>query len=208
MSTKQRLSDFNRTNILEAAKMLFITRGINQTTMDDIAKAADYSKSTIYVYFKSKDEIYHYLILEHFELLKSEMEKALKGNLDFNSGYFAICDTLVDLQEKHPLFFESIMGEIKMPKDENDTVLIKIYQVGEEINDILLTFLKTHIESGRVNLDMSVLQLTLTLQASICAIILMADKKEAYLNKAGISKNQFKQDGFKFLLKSLSGKEN
>ena len=208
MSTNQRLTDFNRKNILEAAKQLFILKGITQTTMDDISKAADYSKSTIYVYFKSKEEIYHYLILEHFELLKESFANALNNPPDFTTGYFAICEALVDLQEKHPLFFDSIMGEIKMPKDENDTVLIKIYQVGEEINDMLVTFLKTHIESGWVNLEMSILQLTLTLQASLCAIISMADKKEAYLNKAGISKNQFKQDGFKLLLKSFTGKEN
>ncbi|MBD5462568.1 MAG: helix-turn-helix transcriptional regulator [Lachnospiraceae bacterium] len=34
--------------------------------MDDIAKTADYSKSTIYVYFKSKEEIYHQGIEEDY----------------------------------------------------------------------------------------------------------------------------------------------
>ena len=48
---ENRLVRFNRQNILEAAERLFAEKGVRQTTMDDIAKAADYSKSTVYVYF-------------------------------------------------------------------------------------------------------------------------------------------------------------
>ena len=36
-----------------------LEKGIALTTMDDISKEAGYSKSTVYVYFKSKDEIYN-----------------------------------------------------------------------------------------------------------------------------------------------------
>ena len=51
---KLALEQFNRDNILTAARELFETKGVQDTTMDDIALQADYSKSTIYVYFRSK----------------------------------------------------------------------------------------------------------------------------------------------------------
>ena len=44
---KEALERFNRDNILTAAKELFELNGIEHTTMDDIARQADYSKSTI-----------------------------------------------------------------------------------------------------------------------------------------------------------------
>ena len=53
---KLALEQFNRDNILTAARELFETKGVQDTTMDDIALQADYSKSTIYVYFRSKEE--------------------------------------------------------------------------------------------------------------------------------------------------------
>lgn len=119
MKNKERLSAFNRGNILSAAKRLFLEKGIAQTTMDDISKEADYSKSTIYVYFKSKDEIYNHIILEYFELLKITISEALGNAPGFPDGYFAICDALVEYYESSPLFFEGVLGEIKMPEDES-----------------------------------------------------------------------------------------
>ena len=59
---KEHLVRFHQQNILAAAEKLFSEKGVCQTTMDDISRAAEYSKSTIYVYFHSKDEIYNYII--------------------------------------------------------------------------------------------------------------------------------------------------
>lgn len=48
-------------------------KGIAATSMDDIAKAAGYSKATLYVYFENKEEIVGILVLlvsKKFALLK------------------------------------------------------------------------------------------------------------------------------------------
>jgi len=51
-----------KTAILEAAKRVFQKWGLNKTTMEDIAHEAGKGKSTLYYYFKSKDEIFEFLI--------------------------------------------------------------------------------------------------------------------------------------------------
>ncbi|MCL1914966.1 MAG: TetR/AcrR family transcriptional regulator [Eubacteriaceae bacterium] len=204
MRNKERLSAFNRDNILSAAKRLFIENGVLQTTMNDISKEANFSKSTVYVYFKSKEEIYNHIILEYFEILKSAIGEVLHNTRKFPGGYFAVCDALVIVYKACPLFFESILGEIKMPDNESETVLAQIYKVGEEINGIIEDYLKDCIAAKQVSLDMPPLQATFILWAGITGIIMTAHKKEAYLNKAaGITKEDFMRDGFRFLLKSL-----
>lgn len=57
MSKKQALTEFHRGSILAAAERLFAEKGTEKTTMDDIAREAEYSKATLYVYFQSKEEI-------------------------------------------------------------------------------------------------------------------------------------------------------
>jgi len=52
-----------KTAILEAAKRVFQKWGLNKTTMEDIAHAAGKGKSTLYYYYKSKDEIFEYLAI-------------------------------------------------------------------------------------------------------------------------------------------------
>ena len=54
-----------RKEISDASIHLFLDKGFNETSMREIAKAAGVGKSTLYDYFKSKDEI---LISPHHQL--------------------------------------------------------------------------------------------------------------------------------------------
>jgi len=50
--------------ILDAARGLLAAKGIENTSMDDIAEAADYTRRTLYTYFESRDEILLSLFIE------------------------------------------------------------------------------------------------------------------------------------------------
>ncbi|MDO9412743.1 MAG: TetR/AcrR family transcriptional regulator [Pseudolabrys sp.] len=47
-----------RRQIIEGARTVFMARGFDAASMGDIAKAAGVSKGTLYVYFKSKEELF------------------------------------------------------------------------------------------------------------------------------------------------------
>lgn len=51
------VSDLRREQILNAALALFSKKGIDSTSMNEIAKQCELSKATIYHYFDSKDEM-------------------------------------------------------------------------------------------------------------------------------------------------------
>lgn len=204
---KEELIQFNRSSILETAKKLFLEKGIQQTTMDDIAKEADYSKSTIYVYFKSKEEIYNYIIYEHMLLLKESLHKSIGlSQNNFRGCYYGICHTLIELQEQYPLYFESILGEISIkPKDfEEQPILLDIYHIGEEINKMIAELLQMGIDNKYIRPDIKPLQTTFTLWSCISSVISLADKKENYINmEMNISKQEFLQDSFDLILRSI-----
>ena len=73
MSKKQALTEFHRGSILAAAERLFAEKGTEKTTMDDIAREAEYSKATLYVYFQSKEEIINAILLSGMVLLKKKI---------------------------------------------------------------------------------------------------------------------------------------
>jgi len=56
--------------ILKGAKKLFLERGIEQTTIRNIADEIDYSVGTVYVYFKDKNAILHDLHSLGFQELR------------------------------------------------------------------------------------------------------------------------------------------
>lgn len=58
-------------NILSSSKELFLKNGYEKTSMERIAKKAGISKSNLYNYFKSKEEIFYHLVDKGAENIKS-----------------------------------------------------------------------------------------------------------------------------------------
>jgi TetR/AcrR family transcriptional regulator len=57
-SRREREREERRNAIVNAAQKIFLAKGVAGTTMDEIAAAAEVSKGTLYLYFKSKEELY------------------------------------------------------------------------------------------------------------------------------------------------------
>lgn len=51
-----------RDRFIEVARQLFARKGVENTTMNDIATASDKGRRTIYTYFKSKHEIFNAVV--------------------------------------------------------------------------------------------------------------------------------------------------
>jgi len=81
MKTKQQIvAEFRRTEIIDAARTIFARRGFTLATMDEIAKEAGIAKGTIYLYFRSKDEVYKALLEHDMRILqKSTLERIEKA---------------------------------------------------------------------------------------------------------------------------------
>ena len=71
---KDREKDLRRQQIQEAAKELFLLKGFNSSTMEDIAKKAELSPATIYLYFKNKDELYVSLNLSSIQYFTNNIK--------------------------------------------------------------------------------------------------------------------------------------
>src|SRR5580692_9877823 len=57
--TKQEVvSEFRCNEILDAARKVFAKKGFADATMDEIAAACGLAKGTLYIYFKSKRDVY------------------------------------------------------------------------------------------------------------------------------------------------------
>lgn len=61
---KEREHLAHRGEILRAAEKVFAAKGFFQTTMSEIAQAAEFGTGTLYKYFKSKEDLYFTLIDE------------------------------------------------------------------------------------------------------------------------------------------------
>lgn len=70
-----------REKLIEVARQLFANKGIENTTMSDIANASDKGRRTIYTYFKNKREIYNAILENESERLVQQIRQVAAGEL-------------------------------------------------------------------------------------------------------------------------------
>ena len=70
-----------KNKIIHVAKSLFSEMSVYKATMNDIAQAANMSRRTLYMHFKSKEEIYHYVVEDHVKDINEKLQKAADSAL-------------------------------------------------------------------------------------------------------------------------------
>ena len=199
----------HRENIASAASVLFMEKGIAETSMDDIAKAAGYSKATLYVYFENKEEIVGILVLGSMKKLYDYIASALVQQESTKSRYELICRGLVRYQEEFPFYFDMALSKINIDFENRDYLPEEkeTYRVGEEINEKLRDFLTAGMENGELRDDLEIMPAIFHFWGMVSGMIQLAANKEAYIEKAmGLSKGQFLDYGFSMLYRSIAAK--
>ncbi|MFC1578279.1 TetR/AcrR family transcriptional regulator [Thermodesulfobacteriota bacterium] len=101
---KQRERERRRQQIIVAAKRVFSEKGFSKTTMEDIAREAELSPGTLYLYFKNKDELYASLSLRILQYMNIRLEdvKKEKGN-NPEQKIVSIKEALYDVYQFDPM---------------------------------------------------------------------------------------------------------
>lgn len=94
-----------RRRILDISRNMLVTEGFNNITMRKIAKIAGCSATSIYLYFKNKDDLLHTLIDEGFELLYKQLVAA-RGQGNPLEQLKRICHCFVDFGISNPEYYE------------------------------------------------------------------------------------------------------
>jgi AcrR family transcriptional regulator len=69
--------DSRKKLILKSARTLFFKKGFNKVTVDEIAKCSELGKGSIYLYFKSKEEIYAQILLNDIDSFNQQVSVLL-----------------------------------------------------------------------------------------------------------------------------------
>lgn len=93
--------------IEQAARKVFLSRGFQAATIQEIAEKAGIAKGTVYLYYKSKDDLYTALLLPSLEFLNEKFGELLADveSDEFESGeelVDALGDMFIELQARDP----------------------------------------------------------------------------------------------------------
>jgi AcrR family transcriptional regulator len=112
---KERQKEELKAKILQTAKELFMEKGFEETSIRNIAEKIEYSPTTIYLYFKDKDDIFYALHREGFMLL-NQYFKVLEHVADPYERLKALSKAYIDFALENGEFYD-LMFIIRAPMD-------------------------------------------------------------------------------------------
>ncbi len=187
MKRKQLEQEIRRKDILDAAERVFFSKGFENASMDEVAKEAEFSKRTVYVYFNSKEQIYFEIMIRGYRLLIGMLEKDFLEHPpeDAQAELRSIFFSFYRFREACPLYFKAIMEYETKDTDARsgveDESKKECYRLGEQLLGYLSRALLNGVKEGTLKKGLDCRKLALILWACTIGVFNVSEKKSSYL---------------------------
>ncbi len=148
---KEREKERRRQQIIVAAKRVFSEKGFNKATMEDIAKEAELSPGTLYLYFKNKEELYASLSLRILQFLHIRVSHVNKeSSLGPLQKVEALMEAMYDVYDFDPLIIINMfhLQSSETLKNLSEDLLIEIKDLSRRSIGAIATIFKEGIDQG------------------------------------------------------------
>jgi AcrR family transcriptional regulator len=126
---RRRERDNRRNAILKAARKLFFEKGFKTVTVESIARKAELSKGSIYLYFNSKEEIYTQILLNDIDKFHDHFTDLLQNSPSASEALGRFAGIYVDLFLSDRELFRILMAfmlhtaDMNLPEDLNSHII-------------------------------------------------------------------------------------
>jgi AcrR family transcriptional regulator len=204
---KEREKGKRREEIIEVAERLFLSQGFEDTTMNQIANEAEFSKGTLYNYFESKDDLYlaigikaYNFLIEYTDTFISQEEPGIKQLMAIGYAYYKY----IKNYPKYAFIFHDIAvkfaglnlkSEEELSPSENDYLNMSILYRG-----IFLQVINEAIQKKAIRVDINPIMIGVTLSSLTSGLVRELLNHEKFL----ISLNLSSDDIIDFVFETIA----
>lgn len=121
--------------LLQAAERVFVERGYDNTTLNEVTQAADLGIGTFYNYFSDKRAVYNALIRRHYLVMHEKWLERCRQGMAVEEQLAASVRVSLDCVQERPRLWRLFLVE-GPPMDEEDFVRLQ-HEVAEEFRRAL-----------------------------------------------------------------------
>jgi AcrR family transcriptional regulator len=182
---REREKEQRRNDILDAAEKVFFSRGIKDATVDQVAEAAELSKGTLYLYFKSKEEIYLGINMRALGILRGMFDAVMASEGTGIEKVRAIGEAYYEFSQKYPDYFDAMMHfdvEGLEPLGEGSLAL-ECHNLGIGLLVTVADAVREGIEDGTIRPDLDPMKTAILLWAQTDGVIRIIAHKCRHLGE-------------------------
>lgn len=174
---KEREKEQRREDILDAAQKMFFEKGLQSTTMDEIAENAELSKGTLYLYYGSKEDLYLAVMMRGMLILHEMFKARISTEPTTLQAIVGIMDTFVEFFRVHPKYFR-MMNFFQSPQFHNqisDEMRESISRVNQNIWNLVIDLFQHGIEEGVLASDLKAGETAVAIWSSATSLMMRID---------------------------------
>ena len=177
---KDREKEHRKEEIVDAAQKIFFEKGLLTATMDEIAETAELSKGTLYLYYKSKEDLYLAVNVRGIEILYAMVDQTVKSKESLIGKLRALQNVYFDFFEKHKnffrmfYFFQTSQFHKQVSDEMREMCSAKTHQVWTLVIDLL----KKGIGEGLIRPNLDPVEITIILWLSATSLMQRIDNED------------------------------
>ncbi len=152
LSRKEREQAQKLDAIIDAAIKVFYSKGFDNAKMEDVASQAEYSKGSLYFYFKSKNELCLAIVNRSLNHLTQSFDNILQTEATGIDKIAQIVEAFINFRTKKPDYYQSIISfrnHHQNCDNESDYMKANIL-LNQEINTIFISMLEAGKKDGTI----------------------------------------------------------
>ena len=206
---KEREKLARREEIISAAERLFFSKGVQHTSMDDIAREAELSKGTLYLYFQGKEDLQFAIFRKGAELLTKQMLHEIKGVTTGLEKIIELGRTFIEFSVNHKNYF-SLFSFFET--NNLDILKIKRNQIEKYIKEesplaVVYSSVIEGIRDGSIKKKYSAKILATTLWTELLGLLIVVENKKEITKMFQVDTEQILEQHFNLILgQGIKGK--
>ena len=141
-----------KTKIYNAARDLFFKYGYRGTSMEMIARQAGYSKKSIYLDYRNKDDLFLHLVVEGTAILLDKLLQIPHERLEVEEAIIAFFKVYYDFSSQFEAYFKMAFSEAtpELVANASAEVQLKLAELSQACMEEAATVARRAIEAGIV----------------------------------------------------------
>ncbi len=177
---REREKQRRRSEIIDAAEKVFFSKGYIQATMDEVAQKAELSKGAIYLYFKSKEELYLAITQRGLAILEGLFAAVMTEESEGIGLIRGIGEAYVGFSERHPDYFNAqVYYEAQgVQLNQTDPHARACMEQGQEVLSHVVEAIQVGVRDGTIRSDIDPVEVAVQLWGSTMGLIQLYHKRE------------------------------
>ncbi len=201
---KEREKKQRRNDITNAAEKLFISRGYDNVSMNEIADEVELSKATLYLYFKDKEALFFAIVLRGAEILYEKFRDCSKLDRSGLDKIRAMGQSIIEFSQEYPDYFRMLCysGSERFYNTDNDDAKHILELTAKNI-ELMRDAFEEGIQDETARNDLNPLEMAIYMCITGLSIMNPDPRWKMMLKAAGISHSQFVNDFRRFIAPSI-----